>query len=172
MHFDANFWDYLSPFQKDLIREGSYLYQEIFNDNKYSFKDYSFVVFPFAKAYEGFVKQFLNDSGFITRDQYMSDHTRVGLLLCPELKADDNRSVYRQISSKYGNITASSMWETWKFCRNQVFHYYPHNNKSIDLNGARERIHMLLITIQHCHTELNKRTREKDYGIDYHKASI
>ncbi|MEK7523241.1 MAG: hypothetical protein AAB569_06655, partial [Patescibacteria group bacterium] len=51
------FWSYLSQGQKDLLEEGLYLMDDIIRDHAYQFKDYSFLVFPFAKAYEGFLKQ-------------------------------------------------------------------------------------------------------------------
>lgn len=151
-----SYWDYLSPHQQDLIREGGFLYQEIFATNTYSFRDYSFIVFPFAKAFEGFIKKFLLDIGLITIEQYNSDHIRIGKLLSPERL--NNRmyssSIYTQLSDSIGSVTAEKLWLTWKYCRNQVFHYYPHNSKSIDLIGAKERIHMILTTMTACYNAL------------------
>lgn len=169
--FDATFWDYLSPYQKDLIREGSYLYQEVFDNNKYNFRDYAFLVFPFAKAYEGFIKQFLLDVGLISETQYRSDHIRIGLLLCPELPDYDKRSIYAAIAGRHGVKLAEGMWSTWKYCRNQVFHYYPHNDKAIDLIGAKERIEMILKTINLCHKALKRNNLKSDSSTDYYKAT-
>jgi len=171
MSFDATFWDYLSPYQKDLVREGSFLYQEVFENSKYTFKDYAFLVFPFAKAYEGFLKQFLLDIGLITQTQYKSDHIRLGLLLCPDLPKYDERSVYGRIVISKGKDLADAMWLTWKYCRNQVFHYYPHNSKSIDLIRAKERIQMILMTINSCYKALNIDQSRSISNSDQSKAA-
>src|SRR5687768_17572852 len=50
----SEFWNYLSQNQKDLILEGDYLLNDVVKHSSYHFKDYSFVVFPYAKAYEGY----------------------------------------------------------------------------------------------------------------------
>jgi hypothetical protein len=146
------YWDYLSEYQKDLVREGSFIFKEIFEDSQYSFKDYSFIVFPYAKAYEGFLKKFLLDSGLIDENQYNSSNMRLGMLLCPDIP--DGRSIYLQIKSKYDIGIADEMWETWKVCRNEVFHYYPHNNKSLKLDDAKNRVHKILLTIENCYRNL------------------
>ncbi len=51
------FWKYLTQTQKDLILEGQHLMNNIIKDNTYHFKDYSFLIFPYAKSYEGFLKK-------------------------------------------------------------------------------------------------------------------
>ena len=88
-------WQYLSKPQQDLIEEGEYLCNEVMSDGKYNFNDYSFMVFPFAKAYEGFLKQLLLDVGFISRLDYISDHFRLGKVLSVNLVSKlGDRSVY------------------------------------------------------------------------------
>lgn len=132
-------WSYLSQGQKDLIEEGQYLLEEIIKHEKYSFKDYSFLVFPFAKAYEGFLKQIFLEIGFITHDEYTSDHFRLGKVLSPHLVARlGGRSVYKKICDQSGVDLADQIWDTWKIGRNQVFHYFPHNLRSLTLSEAEE----------------------------------
>ena len=80
---ESKFWLYLSQGQKDLISEGLYLMDDIIRDQAYQFKDYSFLVFPFAKAYEGFLKQIFRDKDLISRLDYISDHLRLGKLMSP-----------------------------------------------------------------------------------------
>lgn len=145
---DSSYWDYISQPQKDLIREGSYLYQQIFSDGKYSFIDYSFIVFPFAKAFEGFLKQVFFEARLIRQEEYYSDHIRLGRLLSPHLvyKLEGN-SLYLQISSRYSRELADQIWLTWKSCRNELFHYYPHNVKSLTLVDAKERIDQIVVTM-------------------------
>lgn len=163
MFHHVPYWDYLSPYQRDLIREGSFLYQEVFTRGTYTFQDYSFVVFPFAKAFEGFIKQFLLDLRLISHEQYNSDHIRIGKLLSPEL-AHNTRdySLYPELVRLLGREATDMVWMTWKFCRNQVFHYYPHNSKAINLIEAKERVHLVLSTIHSCHDMLQRITHERN----------
>lgn len=166
-----HYWDYLSLHQRDLVREGSYIYQEIFSDGKYNFQDYSFVVFPFAKAFEGFIKQLLLDIGAISYEQYNSDHIRIGKLLSPELsRINPRESVYQIVADYFGVENADMIWETWKYCRNQVFHYYPHNSKYLTLNEAKERIHLILSTIKACHKALSDYQRDNQNTSDYQRS--
>ncbi len=167
MEIHTSYWDYLSPHQRDLIREGSYIYQEIFADGRYNFQDYSFIVFPFAKAFEGFIKQFLLDVHLITESQYNSDHIRVGRLLSPETHYMYEDSIYQKLAQMIGRDAADMIWTTWKYCRNQVFHYYPHNNKSLSLNEAKERIHLTLSTITTCYNLLKHIKSKNSLDIAY-----
>ena len=50
------------------------------------FHDYSFVVFPTAKAYEGFLKKMFFDLGFITEEDYRGKRFRIGKALNPFLE--------------------------------------------------------------------------------------
>ena len=168
MDTHTSYWDYLSPHQRDLVREGSYIYQEIFADGRYNFQDYSFIVFPFAKAFEGFIKQFLLDMHLITNQQYNSDHIRVGRLLSPEANHYVHEdSIYQKLSYMIGKDAADMIWMTWKYCRNQVFHYYPHNSKCLSLNEAKERIHLVLSTMTTCYNVLKHIQKKNEPEIAY-----
>ena len=141
-------WQYLSKPQQDLIKEGEYLCNEVMSDGKYNFNDYSFMVFPFAKAYEGFLKQLLLDVGFISRLDYISDHFRLGKVLSVNLVSKlGDRSVYKKIVDHSGKDLADQIWDTWKNCRNQVFHYFPHNLRSLSFNDAAIIIDQILTTM-------------------------
>lgn len=134
---DKYLWNYLSQPQKDLIDQGRFIIEEVIEEGKYNFKDYSFVVFPFAKAYEGFLKQLLLDVGFITPEEYNSDHFRLGKVLSPNLEQKLGiHSVYRKICINVDSDLANDIWEAWKIGRNQVFHYFPHNIKSLTFDEA------------------------------------
>lgn len=170
----GSYWDYLSPHQRDLLREGSYLYQEIFKDGKYNFQDYSFLVFPFAKAFEGFIKQYLLDIGVISDIQYRSDHIRIGKLLSPEFnnKYQKDDSIYSLLVQIVGKDLCDMIWMTWKYCRNQVFHYYPHNNKSLSLNEAKERIDLIVSTLTTCYKSLLVHQHENTRKLSSHREII
>lgn len=150
---------YLSEGQKGLMMEGYHLLAHAKEDvqkQSFIFNDYSFVVFPFAKAYEGFLKQMFLDAGFITERDYTSDHFRVGKVLSPNLQRRlGTRSVYRKITSSVGVELAERVWNTWKSGRNEVFHYYPHNLRSLTLAEAESMIDIIVKTMEEVVKELS-----------------
>ncbi|MBP9690566.1 hypothetical protein KBD81_00640 [Candidatus Woesebacteria bacterium] len=129
-------WEYLSLTQKDLIQEGGFLGRVV---QKERFKDYSFLVFPYAKAYEGYLKQLFLDIDFMTHLDYISDHFRLGKFLSPHLMHRlEDRSIYAQIRNHATEDFAKRIWEMWSKGRNEVFHYYPHNLRRIEFSEATE----------------------------------
>ncbi len=144
-HESQSYWDYLSANQKDLIREGGYLYQEVFADSKYAFSDYSFIVFPFAKCLEGFLKKTFYDIGFLSNHDYESNHLRLGKLLSPEYyPVSGKKTIYQLIVERYSGELAVEVWDVWKKCRNEVFHYFPHNEKKVTLAESKQMIDEIL----------------------------
>ncbi len=151
----GEFWQYLSQNQKDLILEGQYLMNDIIKHNSYQFKDYSFLVFPFAKAYEGFLKQLFLDIGFISRLDYISDHLRLGKLMSPNLIMRlGNRSLYLKIKQSADEKLAEDVWNAWKMGRNQIFHYFPHNLKSVTFDEAEKIIEEIIQTMELAYEKL------------------
>jgi hypothetical protein len=151
----SDFWFYLSKNQKDLINEGLYLMNDVIKNNAYHFKDYSFLVFPFAKAYEGFLKQLFLDVKFISHLDYISDHLRLGKLLSPNLVNKlKERSLYKKIKDKVGQDLADKIWNAWKIGRNQVFHYYPHNLKALTFSQAENIIDNILSAMEESYGNL------------------
>lgn len=140
-------WSYISQGQKDLIQQGLYFLQDIkLHVPAQPIKDHSFLVFPFAKAYEGFLKQLFLDLRFIKQWQYEDDHIRIGKILSPHLQKQlRTKSVYRQLTLLTGSTELAELfWHTWKQGRNQIFHYYPHNLSAISLVQAEEIITKIL----------------------------
>lgn len=133
IRFSEGLWNYISPHQKDLFVTGNYLLQAFSNPNN-EISDFSFLVFPFAKAYEGFLKQLFLDAGYMSEEEYESDYMRLGKLLSPNNQQDD--SVYNIIKHRINNDLAKNVWYVWKRGRNEVFHYFPHNYKKIDQEEA------------------------------------
>lgn len=142
-------WGYLSQTQKDLINEGQYLMNEVIQDHAYRFKDYSFLIFPFAKAYEGFLKQLFKDVGFLSHLDYISDHLRLGKLLSPHLvmKLGD-RSLFEKIRLGGSRELAEHIWKTWKLGRNEIFHYFPHNIRAVTFDEANRTVSDILETME------------------------
>lgn len=140
------FWNYLSAGQKGLIEGGLYLLDDVKKHPDINISDYSYLVFPFAKAYEGFLKKLFLDLGFIKLQIYESDHFRIGKALNPHLeKILRNESIYDRITSLCGNNNlADTLWNVWRKGRNLVFHYFPHNLRALQLSEAENIIDEIL----------------------------
>ena len=150
------FWEYLSQPQKDLISEGEYLSNDIIKDASYHFKDYSFLVFPYAKAYEGFLKELFKDIKFISHLDYISDHLRLGKLMSPNLEGRlRDRSLFKKIREGSSVELAERIWQTWKVGRNQVFHYFPHNLKALSFDEAQDLIKEIISTMEEAYLKLD-----------------
>ncbi len=153
----AKLWQYLSQNQKDLILEGQYLMDDIIKDNAFHFKDYSFLIFPFAKAYEGYLKKLFLDIKFISHLDYISDHLRLGKLMSPNLTEKlGDRSLYKMVTDRAGSQLADQIWETWKVGRNQIFHYFPHNLKAVTFEEAEKIVEKIIVTMESSYLSLYK----------------
>jgi hypothetical protein len=142
---NSQLWNYMSTEIRDLIEDGEIILNFVFeNKEKADISDYSFIVFPFAKAYEGFLKKFFWDIGLITEDDYYGDEIRIGRLLNPNY--EDNTSVYSKVCghAKGGKIMAKRLWEAWRRGRNTVFHYFPHNFKKLEYDESLDIINDLI----------------------------
>lgn len=111
------------------------------------FHDYSFVVFPSAKAYEGFLKKVFLDMRFITNEDYLGKRFRIGKALNPFLedRLRNKESVYDRLV-KYcgGKELADTLWNTWTRSRNLVFHWFPNEKRAISFEEAEERIKLII----------------------------
>ena len=133
-------WSYLSDEQRGLILDG----EQLLSDSKHltSISDYSFLVFPFAKAFEGFLKKLFLELGLIREDEYYGDDIRIGKLLSPYFMKKHAGSLYKKLSlDKYaGKELTEDLWKVWKKGRNLVFHYFPHNFRRLTYDEALEII--------------------------------
>ncbi|MGI5840760.1 MAG: hypothetical protein ACOX6N_00855 [Patescibacteria group bacterium] len=136
---------YLSPQQKDLITDLDTV-NKLLKQNHIS--DYSFLVAPAAKAYEGYLKDFFLKIGIIDRSSYESDRFRVGKTLNPSLRYK-RFSIFQKLTDLHekGEELAEILWDAWKFGRNEILHYFPHNLKSLNKQEADERIALILSAI-------------------------
>lgn len=157
----GQFWGYLSQTQKDLILEGEYLMNDVIRHQTYKFKDYSFLIFPYAKAYEGYLKQLFKDIDFISHLDYISDHLRLGKLMSPNLIGRlGERSLYKKIKEATSKELADRIWETWKLGRNQVFHYFPHNLRAVTFEEAEQIVQRIIDTMEEAYTELKSKSEK------------
>ena len=141
-------WGYLGHDLQELMVE-SVLLTEYVGAWKEKFHDYSFVVFPAAKAYEGFLKKIFYEQRFISHEDFIGKRFRIGRSLNPSLKPKPGEvSVYQKIVDYCGGTRlADQLWNTWKDCRNLLFHYFPEEKNAIEYSQARERIGMIFDTI-------------------------
>lgn len=138
-------WNYLSPEQRALAADGKLLIEDRALHPNERLSDYSYLVFPFAKLYEGFLKQVFRDLHVIDERDYRSDHFRVGKALSPNLaRRLGRRSAYAQMETRFGARLASHLWQAWKQARNLVFHYFPHNIRALTQDEALRLIAMLV----------------------------
>lgn len=148
MSTSSRLWQYLAPDMQALLRDGEFLVEDSLRHTDAPPTDFSYIVFPFAKLYEGFLKKLFLDSGIITQREYHSDHFRIGKVLSPNMaRRLGSRSAYSEISNRYGNELAARLWHTWKEGRNLVFHYFPHNLRRLTRKSAVELINTLTNTM-------------------------
>ena len=131
-------WSYLQPEIRELISDGELLIEAIDKlgaQNKVT--DFSFLVFPFSKAYEGFLKKLFLDIGMIHYDDYYGDEIRIGRLLNPHYQHEKG-NVFSKLCnhSNEGKNLSKHLWEVWKNGRNLVFHFFPHNYKRLNHQDA------------------------------------
>lgn len=137
---------YLTGHQSELVEDVEIILKRLQIQD--SISDFSFLVAPIAKAYEGFLKDFFLKIGIINEYDYDSDRFRVGKTLNPSLRYK-RFSVYQKLSEYHdkGEELAESLWDAWKFGRNEIFHYFPGSYKNLSKNEAEDRIGLLLRAI-------------------------
>ncbi len=142
-------WQYLSSAQRELAEDGETLIADRLAHPTERLSDYSYLVFPFAKLYEGFLKQLFLDLRIIQERDYHSDHFRIGKALSPNLaKLLGARSAYAWVSRQYSPELALRLWTTWKEGRNLVFHYFPHNIRRLSFEDAQRVAESIIATMR------------------------
>jgi len=149
----------LPPTQKKLIEQS---FQLINLAKSSEYFDYSYIVMPSAKAFEGFIKDVVFDLGLISRERYEGKRFRVGKALNPEIARqhpDGFEILYDDLKKLcHGERLPALLWQAWTQCRNQVFHYFVNRPQRISLEQAEARVHQLVsameITTQVCKIDL------------------
>jgi hypothetical protein len=138
----TNWWKYLDETLRDLMKQSFDLLKNeekrLKDPNEKPYHDYAYVVFPAAKAYEGFLKKVFLDMKLLTVQQYYSDHFRIGRALSPTLpKRYRTGWVYGRLADYCGGeMLPMQMWEVWKRARNRTFHFFPQHRECINLEEA------------------------------------
>lgn len=159
---DRVWWDYLEEDLQELLKESVLLATKAEAWTQ-KFHDYSFIVFPAAKAYEGFLKRLLLDLGMIKSEDYYGKRFRIGKALNPSLdrRFRKKEGVYNKIV-KYcgGRDLADGLWTTWKECRNKLFHWFPDEKNAVSLQEAKQKVGLILNTMdaafEECKTDVTR----------------
>lgn len=145
----SQLWKYLSPSKRVLAGDGVFLLADSQLHRDQEPTDYSYIVFPFAKLYEGFLKQLFYNLGIIGEREYRGEFYRIGKALSPGLAGRlGAKSAYGQIERRFGGDLATSLWRTWKNGRNLIFHYFPDNYHALTLDQAKELITLIVSTME------------------------
>src|SRR3989344_6261376 len=149
-------WSYVHEDLRELIKQ-SHLLLRIMREKERNlptgmdgFHDYAFVVFPAAKAYEGFLKTLFRDLGFISDEDFYGKRFRVGKALNPSLdrRLREKEGVYdKLVNFCQGKELADELWDTWKMSRNLLFHWFPHEKNAISFEEANQRIEKILVSM-------------------------
>lgn len=149
-------WRYIHEDVRELLKESLVLLERSAGWRE-RFHDYAFVVFPAAKAYEGFLKSLFLDLKFITEDDFYGKRFRIGRALNPALDKQyrSQESIYDRIVDYCGDRgLADTLWETWKNGRNLIFHWFPNERNAIDIQEAQARVEGIINAIDVAYNEL------------------
>ena len=139
-------WGYVEEDIRELLLTAQLLINKVGGWEE-KFHDYAFVVFPAAKAYEGFLKKLFLDLGWITENDYFGKRFRIGKALNPSLEPElrQREGVYDKIVEFCrGRELADELWEVWKQARNSTFHWFPKEKNAISYDEAKEKVVMVI----------------------------
>jgi hypothetical protein len=157
---DSRLWEYLSDWEQILADDGAFLVRDSAVHKNQEPTDYSYLVFPYAKLYEGFLKDVFRDLGIISEQDYRSNHFRIGKVLSPNLvRRLGKRSAFGHIRDRYGMELAELVWRAWKEGRNLVFHYFPSDFRMLSQKQALICITTLIQAMQEVVIKTNVQRR-------------
>lgn len=134
-----SWFQYLPENQKAQVQLCFDLYERELELNS-DLSDYSFIIFPLAKVYEGFLKVYFYNLGLIDDRTYSGTRFRVGRSLNPDIShaRRDEYWIYDDVANICGKQLARQLWDTWLKCRNRIFHYFPQNNTVLTLTKVKQ----------------------------------
>lgn len=142
-------WTFLEEDLQGLLLTAMELIEDV-RDWRGKFHDYSFIVFPASKAYEGFLKKIFLYRGFIDEKDYYGKHFRIGKSLNPSLPKRLRGVDYvydKLVEFCGGDDLAKKLWRTWRNCRNQLFHWFLDEKKVVDYEEASKKVKQVIETI-------------------------
>lgn len=152
MALNREVWlQYVNELERQLLIQADYLLErEKIQPVHPTMVDYGFLIYPAAKAFEGFVKHYLYRNGLITAEMYRSEHFRIGKALNPDLpiKYREDGWVWDELTRLYGEDLPVRLWSTWRKCRNHVFHFKPDKLRLYTLTEAQIKIELVFSTMK------------------------
>ncbi len=146
----SKLWEYLGENLQGLVSDGEILLADVSEHNN-KISDYSYLVFPFSKAYEGFLKKLFLDLHLIDKNEFFGDDVRIGRILNPTF-SHENKNVYARIPRHIPDRDLSEfLWAVWKNGRNLVFHYYPHNFRKLTFRDAQLLVGDIIQAMEEAH---------------------
>lgn len=142
-------WNYIDRDLKELLKESELLVDHV-SEWEMKFHDYAFVVFPAAKAFEGFLKTLFHDLGFINDDDYYGKRFRIGRALNPALEPRfrEEESVYDKLEEFcQGKELPEALWTMWKRGRNMSFHWFPNEQNAISFEESKQLVNEIFDTM-------------------------
>ncbi|MCB9813368.1 MAG: hypothetical protein H6772_03100 [Pseudomonadales bacterium] len=141
---DNSWFSFMNDRHRRLVRTAVDLYEREY-ELKSDLEDYSFIVFPMSKAYEGFLKTSFLDLRIIDIKTYEGKRFRIGKALNPDVHENqrDKYWLFDDLEQICGVELARDLWETWLQCRNRVFHYYVNDDNIISLDEAGNKLMQL-----------------------------
>ena len=145
---NSHWYQFLSPWQQDLVDTSVLLSQR--QDSLADLDDFSFIVFPMAKAYEGFLKKVLLDLSLISENVYKSKRFRIGRSLNPDIRQNqrDQYWLYDDLRDRSNEEVARQAWDAWLKCRNRVFHFFPNGEQKLSWVEAEARLQMMAAAME------------------------
>lgn len=136
---DQPWYPFLDPYARDLVELSCSLYSREVRLSSV-LTDYTFVVFPMSKAYEGFLKKYLYSVDLISKQSYYHKQFRIGRSLNPDISRSrqDEWWLYDEVERQCGKATARLLWNAWIDCRNHLFHYFADEHRVVDIAGAKK----------------------------------
>lgn len=155
--FNKEGWyQYLDEPMRELV-DLAYLLKDREEIDKERLYDYSFLLFPMAKAYEGFLKKFLWRIELISKETMMDRTFRIGRSLNPDLPEKYRNGLWlfdqleircERFHTKLGGCGARKAWEAWVEGRNQVFHYFSGKEGPLSFEEATRRMEQMRVVME------------------------
>ena len=146
-------FSFLLPAQRDDIQDTLRLLDCFSCPNKDGMQDpsdYAFIVFPAARAYEGYLKLLFKHLGVLQEEHYRSKHFRIGRSFNPDIKMHlrDEVWVYDDVSLKTSEEIARRLWQMWLSARNHLFHYFPDDRYEVNYGEAKILVEDLIAVME------------------------
>ena len=76
-----------------------------------------------------------------------------------------DRSLYTKVKEHVNVELADMIWDGWRLGRNEIFHYFPHNLRSISITQAQGIIDQLIQTMQQTYIGLKPLLKHDPHAV-------